>query len=302
MAKRREPKPAEDAGPQAGMLEAALAFLDHDFMVSPEARTLRIMSEYLEPAKRFEDHDVRDTICFFGSARILPRETAEARIKDAEKSRQGIESARKRLEMSRYYEDTRELARRLTEWSKGLAGGRRFVICTGGGPGIMEAANRGASDARGINIGLNIALPFEQVPNPYITHALNFQFHYFFMRKFWFAYFAKAMVFMPGGFGTLDEMAEILTLCQTLKLKKRMPMVLYGKDFWRRVLDLNALVETGMISRGDLDLLHRSDTVDDAFDFITSSLAQAAREPGAAPARESGLLTAPVPAIKPPPR
>jgi uncharacterized protein (TIGR00730 family) len=157
----------------------------------------------------------------------------------------------------------------------------------------MEAANRGASDARGLNIGLNIALPFEQVANPYITRALNFQFHYFFMRKFWFAYFAKAMVFMPGGFGTLDEMAEILTLCQTLKLKKRMPMVLYGNDFWRRVLDLNALVETGTISRDDLDLLHRSDSVDDAFCYITAALAEAVGEPGGKPACESGVLTAP---------
>ncbi len=196
--------------------------------------------------------------------------------------------------MSRYYEETRELARRLTEWSKGLEGGRRFVICTGGGPGIMEAANRGASDARGLNIGLNIALPFEQAANPYITRALNFQFHYFFMRKFWFAYFAKAIVFMPGGFGTLDEMAEVLTLCQTLKLKKRLPLVLYGREFWRRVIDLNVLVETGMISRSDLDLLHRSDTVDDAFDFITGELASVAREPGFWPARESGVLTAPI--------
>jgi hypothetical protein len=270
-----------------------LAFFDDDFMTSPEARTLRILSEYLEPAKRFEAEDVRDTICFFGSARILPRETAQAQLEDARRLRQGVASARQRVTMSRYYEETRELAHRLTEWSKRLPGGRRFVICTGGGPGIMEAANRGASEARGLNIALNIALPFEQVANPYITRALNFQFHYFFMRKFWFAYFAKAMVFMPGGFGTIDEMAEILTLCQTLKLKKKMPMVLYGTEFWRRVLDLNALVEGGTISRDDLDLLHRSDSVDDAFDYITTHLAGDVSEPGGQPTEESGVLTAP---------
>ena len=203
-------------------------------------------------------------------------------------------AARQHARMSRYYEETRELARRLTEWSKQLPGGRRFVVCTGGGPGIMEAANRGASEARGINIGLNIALPFEQKPNPYSTHALTFQFHYFFMRKFWFAYFAKAMVFMPGGFGTLDEMAEVLTLCQTLKLKKRMPMVLYGTDFWRRTLDLNVLVQSGTISRDDLDLLHRSDSVDDAFEFITSELSGAPlREPGGTLTHNVNVITAP---------
>ena len=291
MAKRQKPATAGDT-------ETPLAFLDPGFMASPEARTLRIMSEYIEPAKRFEEQDVRDTICFFGSARIRPRDEAEAQLREAEKSGQGVDTARKRLEMSRYYEETRELARRLTEWSKGLEGGRRFVICTGGGPGIMEAANRGAADARGLNIGLNIALPFEQHANPYITRSLNFTFHYFFMRKFWFAYFAKAAVFMPGGFGTLDEMAEILTLCQTLKLKKRLPMVIYGNDFWRRFLDLNVLVEMGTISREDLDLLHRSDSVDDAFDYITGALADVACEPGCWPGRESGVLTAPVPGEK----
>lgn len=299
MAKTKAPKSTAGKTTAAGGHDVPLAFLDHGFMASPEARTLRIMSEYLEPAKRFEEQDVRDTICFFGSARILPRETALAQLQEARKTRHNIESAQKRVEMSRYYEETRELARRLTEWSKNLKGGRRFVICTGGGPGIMEAANRGASDARGLNIGLNIALPFEQTTNPYITRALNFQFHYFFMRKFWFAYFAKAMVFMPGGFGTLDEMAEILTLCQTLKLKKKLPMVLYGSDFWRRCLDLNVLVETGTISREDLDLLYRSDNVDDAFDYISGELAAVVGEPGCWPARESGVLTAPVPAAAP---
>jgi len=278
-----------------GAAQDTLAFLNADFMSSPDARALRVLSEYLEPAKRFEDHDVRDTICFFGSARILEPEAAKAELAAARAARSGgVASAQQRVKMSRYYAEARELAQRLTQWSKELPGGKRYVICTGGGPGIMEAANRGAADARGINIGLNIQLPFEQVANPYSTRSLTFNFHYFFMRKFWFAYFAKAMVFMPGGFGTLDEMAEILTLCQTLKLKKRMPMVLYGQDFWRRFLDLNVLIESGTISRDDLDLLHRSDTVDDAFDFITSELTPDIETPGETPSHVSGTLTVPL--------
>ncbi|HEX9808714.1 MAG TPA: LOG family protein [Alphaproteobacteria bacterium] len=268
-----------------------LAFLDQDFLMSQEARTLRILAEYLEPAKRFEEHDVKDTVVFFGSARIKPRDEAERMLAEARAARHRVAVARQQVRMSRFYEETRELARRLTEWSKGLPGGKRFVVCTGGGPGIMEAANRGASEARGINIGLNIALPFEQAANPYSTHSLTFQFHYFFMRKFWFAYFAKAMVFMPGGFGTLDELAECLTLCQTFKLKKRMPMVLYGTDFWRKALDFNALVEAGTVSRGDLDLIYRTDTVDDAFDFVTGALTgKAIEETGGTLEHATGVL------------
>ena len=274
--------------------EPEIAFLNQHFMASPDARALRILSEYLEPAQRFEAEGVRDTICFFGSARILPKDMAEARLAEARAKRQGIDAAKQRVKMSRYYEDARQLAYRLTQWSKELPGGKRFVICTGGGPGIMEAANRGASEAKGINIGLNIALPFEQETNPYSTRSLTFQFHYFFMRKFWFAYFAKAIVFMPGGFGTLDEMAEVLTLCQTLKLKKKIPMVLYGQDFWRRFLDLNVLVESGTISRDDLDLLYRSDSVDDTFEYITQALAPEVEHPSGPLALESSILTVPV--------
>jgi uncharacterized protein (TIGR00730 family) len=271
---------AKSQGSKRRSAQPELAFLDADFLTSPDARGLRILAEYTEPAARFEAENVRDTIVFFGSARIKPRAEGERELEQAIAARSGIGAARQRLRSSRYYEDTRELARRLTEWSKGLPGGRRFVVCTGGGPGIMEAANRGAADAKGINIGLNIALPFEQDPNPYSTRRLTFQFHYFFMRKFWFAYFAKAMVFMPGGFGTLDELAEVLTLCQTFKLKKRMPMVLFGTGFWRRFFDLNALVQAGTISRSDLDLLYRTDSVDDAFEFITSQLSEAIDQPG----------------------
>jgi uncharacterized protein (TIGR00730 family) len=235
---------------------------------------LRILAEYLEPAARFKAEGIQDTIVFFGSARIKSREDAQQELAAARAAKEGVAAARRRLAMSRYYEDARELARRLTEWSKALSDAKRFVVCTGGGPGIMEAANRGAAEAKGLNIGLNIALPFEQSCNGYSTRSLTFQFHYFFMRKFWFAYFAKAMVFMPGGLGTLDEVMEVLTLCQTFKLKQRLPLVLFGTDYWRQALDLNSLVKAGTISRDDLDLLHRTDSVDDAFDFITSGLTE----------------------------
>jgi uncharacterized protein (TIGR00730 family) len=274
MAKRktvRKPQPRGRTQPAP-----PLAFLDEDFLTSTDARSLRILAEYLEPAARFKAEGIKDTIVFFGSARIKPRDEAQKDLAAAQAAHSGVGAARQRLSMSRYYEDARELARRLTEWSKGLSDSKRFVVCTGGGPGIMEAANRGAADAKGLNIGLNIALPFEQHCNGYSTRSLTFQFHYFFMRKFWFAYFAKAMVFMPGGFGTMDEMMETLTLCQTLKLKNRMPMVLYGTDFWRGVLDINALIKAGTISREDLDLLYRTDDVDEAYDFITEELTKTA--------------------------
>ena len=251
-------------------------------MESPDARALRIMAEYLEPEKRFADLEVKDTIVFFGSARTLSREAAEAELAAAKKGKGDVEEARSRMKMSRYYEDTRELANRLTLWSKGLTDtGRRFVVCSGGGPGIMEAANRWASEAKGVNIGLKISIPFEQTPNPYITRRLTFEFHYFFMRKFWFAYFAKAMIVMPGGFGTIDELMEILTLMQTLKIKKHLPIVLFGTEFWDQVLDLDAMVEYGTIDRDDLALVFRTDSVDEAFDFITSELTEhALGEPG----------------------
>ena len=265
----RNPK----GGSGKGEAHTELAFLNHEFLASRSARTLRILAEYIEPEQRFKEYDVRDTIVFFGSARILPRETAEKALQAAQASGDDVEGAELKLKMSRYYEDTRELAKRMTLWSKNLhAPGRRFVVCSGGGPGIMEAANRGASEARGINVGLNIQLPFEQKPNPYITHALNFDFHYFFMRKFWFAYLAKAMVCMPGGFGTLDELTEILTLAQTLKVKKKLPIVLYGSEFWREVIDLNALVKYGTIAREDLDRLFRTDSIDEAFAYLTREL------------------------------
>ena len=249
------------------------AYEDANFLHSPDARALRILAEYIEPNSRFKHYKIEDTIIFFGSARILPRDEAQAALKAAEAAGEGIEAARIKLELSEYYEATRELARRLTEWSKSLAeGNRRFVVCSGGGPGIMEAANRGASEAKGINVGLNISLPFEQSENPHISRELIFEFHYFFMRKFWFAYLAKAVVVMPGGFGTLDELFELLTLIQTRKIRKHLPVVLYGSRYWADIIDLKALERYGTIDAADLDLFFRTDSVDEAFDYITEQL------------------------------
>ena len=249
------------------------AYLNHAFIKSRDARPLRILAEYLEPEQRFEEHDIRDTIVFFGSARIPSRETALAALETAKAAGGDLEAAELQLGMSRYYEDTRELARRLTKWSKALEGEEsRFIVCSGGGPGIMEAANRGASEAAGINAGLNISLPLEQADNPYITRELNFEFHYFFMRKFWFVYLAKAIIIFPGGFGTMDEFFEVMTLMQTEKLTKPIPIVLYGKDFWDQVLDLAAMLKYGTIGPEDLKLFFQTDTVDEAFDFITKEL------------------------------
>jgi len=257
------------------------AYRDETFMNSPTARPIRILAEYLEPMERFEALHIEDTVLFFGSARIRSREEAEERLAaattDAERA-----MAEVGLRMSAYYEATRELANRLTLWSKGLKDrGRRFVVCSGGGPGIMEAANRGASEAQGENVGLGIALPFEQSGNPYITRKLAFEFHYFFMRKFWFLYLAKAMVIMPGGFGTLDELFEVLTLLQTKKTRKVLPIVLFGTDYWDEVVDIGAMARFGTINPEDLALVHRTNSVDDAFDYITERLqSYAMRSPG----------------------
>lgn len=254
---------------------AVKAYKNEAFLNSQSARGLRILSEYLEPEARFEELRVRDTIVVFGSSRLQSRENAQRKLEEAEAKGEGIERARRQLELSRYYEETRELSARLTRWSKSLAGtDRRFVICSGGGPGIMEAANRGASEAKGENIGLNISIPMEQNENPYITHRLAFEFHYFFMRKYWFAYLAKAFVIMPGGFGTLDEFMEILTLIQTHRIRKKVALVLYGSDYWDKILSFQPLVDFGTIDENDLKLFHRSNTVDDAFDYLTSWLSQ----------------------------
>jgi uncharacterized protein (TIGR00730 family) len=271
---------ADEERPKRTVVERA--YRDELFLRTPEARPLRILAEYLEPLRRFNRYRVEDTIVFFGSARIMSRERNEAALEAARAAGEDLAPFQARLELSRYYETTRALAGRLTEWSKGLGEGeRRFVVCSGGGPGIMEAANRGASEARGLNIGLNIALPFEQEENPYITRELLFNFHYFFMRKFWFAYLAKAMVIMPGGFGTFDELFEILTLVQTRKIRKRLPIVLFGKDFWNEVVNFEALVRHGTISPEDLKLFFLTDSVDEAFQHITQQLTTyALHDPG----------------------
>jgi hypothetical protein len=233
-----------------GNYRRPVAYLNEAFLESPDARPLRILSEYLEPLSHFRDEQIQDTIVFFGSARIHEMGP-----------------------MGRYYRDARELARLITEWSSKIEDStHRFVVCSGGGPGIMEAANRGAQDAKGKTIGLNIGLPFEQRPNPFITPELSFEFHYFFMRKFWFAYLAKALVVFPGGFGTLDELSEILTLAQTQKLESKILIVLYGKDYWREILNFDALVKYGMIAPEDLDLFRYADTPADALHILQDGL------------------------------
>jgi uncharacterized protein (TIGR00730 family) len=257
-----------------------LAYMLPEFLESDEARPLRILAEYLEPHRRFRKERIRDTVVFFGSARIRSREAAERLIAAIERGELGGQSehdaralAMRSLEWSRYYEDARELAKRLTNWAMTLSGKcARFVVCSGGGPGIMEAANRGAHEAGGKTIGLNIRLPHEQGANPYITKGLHFEFHYFFMRKFWFAYMARALVIFPGGFGTLDELFEILTLEQTKKLADRTSIFLYGDEYWDRVLHLDPLVEWGAVSPSDTQLLIRVNSVDEAFQKLRARL------------------------------
>jgi uncharacterized protein (TIGR00730 family) len=259
------------------------AYQNTRFLESKDARALRILAEYLEPLSRFKRYGVQDTIVFMGSARLPSRENAEAALAAAERAGSGIEAARTALELSAYYEAARELAHRLTSWSKKLDHEeRRFVVCTGGGPGIMEAANRGASEAKGLNVGLTISIPNDEFDNPFVSRELHFHFHYFFMRKFWFVYLAKAVVLFPGGFGTLDELFEILTLVQTRKMKKRMPIVLFGAKYWDEVMNFEALVKYGTISPEDLGLFHRTDSIDEAYEIITRGLTQdALGSPGA---------------------
>jgi uncharacterized protein (TIGR00730 family) len=259
------------------------AYQDPHFIDTKEARPLRILAEYLEPLSRFKRYGVQDTIVFMGSARLMSAEAAQAALAEAERSGSGVEKARTAVALSVYYEAARELAHRLTDWSKKLDHEeRRFVVCTGGGPGIMEAANRGASEAKGHNVGLTISIPNDEFDNPYVTRELHVHFHYFFMRKFWFVYLAKAVVLFPGGFGTLDEMFEILTLVQTRKMKKRMPIVLFGAKFWDEVVNFDALVRHGTISPDDVNLFHRTDSIEEAYDIITHGLTEnALASPGA---------------------
>jgi len=258
------------------------AYRNRAFLNSKDARPLRILAEYLEPKSRFEQHKVDDTIVFMGSARIKPRDVAQAALRQAQLGEGDPERAQAELRMAEYYEAARELAFRLTQWSKALdRKERRFVVCTGGGPGIMEAASRGAAEARGMNVGLTISIPIEEFDNPYVTRELAFHFHYFFMRKFWFAYLAKAVIVFPGGFGTLDELLELLTLVQTRKMSKPMPIVLFGTDYWREVIHFDALVRHGTINAEDIELMFRTDSVDAAYDWLVERLREdALDQPG----------------------
>jgi len=233
-----------------------LAYLDAEFLASQDARPLRILAEYLAPLQSFRRARICDTVVFFGSARIRPKGN-----------------------LARYYDDARELARLLTLWSKSLSPDRsRFVVCTGGGPGIMEAANRGAVDAGGTTIGLNIGLPHEQRPNAYLSPGLSLEFRYFFMRKLWFAHLARALVVFPGGFGTLDELFELLTLAQTGKLARKIPILLYGPEFWREVVDFGALVRHGMIDADDAGLFRFADDPATALRLLQAELEEAPAE------------------------
>src|SRR5512140_1394470 len=263
--------------------KAVKAYNDFEFLNSPDARVIRMLAEFLGPQRRFRQEHVRDTIVFFGSARIKPKTEATARVREVRKLLRGVtrytraqlhllRAAEIQLEMSRYYEDTVELARLLTAWSKKLPESNRFVVCSGGGPGIMEAANKGACMAKGKSIGLNISLPFEQNANPYLTKRLNFEFHYFFMRKLWFVYLAKALIVFPGGFGTLDELMEVLTLLQTNKIKKKMAVVIYGSEYWKKVIDFDEMVNHGLVTRSDLDLFKFIDTPEEVFEYLKEFL------------------------------
>jgi uncharacterized protein (TIGR00730 family) len=292
---RKPPNPLE---------KAALAYENCAFLNSPDGRILRIIAEYSEPLARFRRERIQDTVVFFGSARFraldeanrelellentgssrpAPEEEQPARPDDIEQgtsSELRLRRAEAAVEMAHYYEDARRLAFQLTQWARKLKSRRnRFVVTSGGGPGIMEAANRGAWEAGGKTIGLNISLPFEQLPNRFITPALNFEFHYFFMRKYWFAYLAKALVVFPGGFGTLDEMFEILTLSQTQKLAKKITVVLYGSKYWHDVLNLDILVDKGTISPRDRELFQVADTTDQAFEILRDGLMRNHLEP-----------------------
>ncbi|HPG39048.1 MAG TPA: TIGR00730 family Rossman fold protein [bacterium] len=263
----------EELNPQ----DSVKAYRNVKFLNSRDARTIRILAEYLEPESRLRHYGIKDTIVFYGSARIPSLQEAQQRLYDMTekldhldiKSRGMMEArlqiAERDLKLARYYEDARKLAYQLTKWALDLDEKQRFIVCSGGGPGIMEAANRGAAEAGGKTIGFNISLPMEQGANPYITKNLSFDFHYFFMRKLWFVYTAKALVVFPGGFGTFDELFELLTLRQTKKVKKPLCVIIYGKEYWESVMDFNKMVDWGVINKEDLNLFHFLDDVEDAY-------------------------------------
>jgi len=261
---------------------APVAYQNEQFLNSPDGRIIRMLAEYHEPLARFRREQIQDTVVFFGSARFQGRKAAADNLavvgqnhtnESAAQLEQDLKRAQAGVDMARYYEDARKLAHMLTKWSIDIPARRhRFVVTTGGGPGIMEAANLGAHEAGGKTIGLNIQLPFEQHPNQFITPSLNFQFHYFFMRKFWFAYLAKGLVIFPGGFGTMDELFEILTLAQTDKLAKKILVIIYGSEYWNKIINFQAFVDAGAISAPDLELFKIVDDPTEAFEFLRDGL------------------------------
>jgi hypothetical protein len=257
------------------------AYQDSDFLNSSDGRSIRLLAEYLQPKSKFKKYKVMDTIVFFGSARLKSKreslkdynEIKNSNPKQTDNFAKKLRDAQLYLDMSSYYEDAVELSKRLTEWSLNLeTDANRFIICTGGGPGIMEAANKGAKKAGGYSIGLNISIPFEQFVNSYVTPDLSFEFHYFFMRKFWFAYLSKALIVFPGGFGTMDELFEILTLVQTAKVRKKLAVIIYDKKYWNKIINFDALVDMGMISKSDLNLFTICNTVDEAYESVIKHL------------------------------
>jgi len=260
------------------------AYENLGFLHSPSARSIRVLCELTEPEERFRKHGIRNTIVFFGSTRTVPghQTNQDARVfrndspcqnKSPQENEQSVVKTQCAPTMSRYYEEACVLASKLTEWSLAIKDPKqRFFICSGGGPGIMEATNRGATEAGGKSIGLNISLPSEQPRNSYQDPELSFEFHYFFIRKFWFFYLAKALIVFPGGFGTMDELFELLTLVQTKKSTKPMPIVIYGSQYWNEVLNFEALVDWGTIGREDAKLFRLFDDVDSAFDYLRQEL------------------------------
>jgi uncharacterized protein (TIGR00730 family) len=257
-------------------------YRDPVFMESQPARPVRILTEYTDPLERLRRENVGDTIVMFGSARIRSRDHAVEHLRQLRTEggrrqtrdyRAALSDGRAAVEMSRYYEEARELARRITSWAMSFGDRpRRFVICSGGGPGIMEAANRGAAEAGGKSIGLSIELPHEQSPNDFISPELSFMFHYFFMRKLWFAQLAKALIVFPGGFGTMDELWEMLTLMQSGKLHRRNLILIYGRKYWDRVLNWKHMLRCGTINKHEYGLLKFADNVDEAFERVRDDL------------------------------
>lgn len=255
------------------------AYNNTEFLNSAGARELRILSEFIEPKLRFSKNKIIDTIVFFGSARIKSEKEAKAKLRELKKSekktsrkyKEELVQAERMLVMSRYYEDAVELSKRLTEWSMQLSEEeKRFIVCSGGGPGIMEAANKGAKLAGGDSIGLNISIPFEQFGNKYLKPESTYEFHYFFMRKFWFVYLAKALIVFPGGFGTLDEFMEVITLMQTKKIKKDMKVIMYDEKFWKDIINFDKLIEYGTVSKSDMKLFDFCSSIDDVFEKVTA--------------------------------